>query len=163
MARTVKHVAEGFHTVTPALMVRDAERAIEFYKRAFAAEEVLRMPGPGGRGIGHAEIRIGDSMIMLSDEWPGSGISAPQALGGTTGSLHIYVADVDAAFKRAVDAGAKVLMPVADMFWGDRYGKVTDPFGHIWGLATHKEEVPPEELNRRAEAFYARMAKEQKA
>jgi PhnB protein len=138
-------------------MVKDAAAAIEFYKRAFGAEEVERMPGPGGKGVMHAEIKIGDSRIMLSDEFPGTGCSSPQTLGGTTCQLFLYVPDVDSAYQRAVSAGATATMPVADMFWGDRYGKLSDPFGHQWGLATHKEDVSPSELKRRSEEFFARM------
>ncbi|HSE91747.1 MAG TPA: VOC family protein [Methylomirabilota bacterium] len=143
-------VPEGYHTVTPYLTIRGAADAIEFYKRAFGAQETERMPGPDGKGIMHAEIRIGDSVVMLADEMPSMGCRAPQTLGGTTSYLFLYVTDVDAAFKRAVDAGAKATMPPTDMFWGDRFGKLTDPFGHEWGLATHKEDVPPEEMKRRA-------------
>lgn len=159
MAKPAKPIPEGFHTVTPYLVVKGAAQAIDFYKRAFGAEEVMRMPGPDGRTVMHAEIRIGDSMIMLADEWPGSGCDSPKTLGSTTATLHLYVQDVDAAFKRAADAGAEILMPVSDAFWGDRYGKIKDPFGHQWGLATHKEDLTPEELDRRAEEFIARMRK----
>ncbi len=153
-----KTTPEGHHSVTPYLAVKDAAKAIEFYKRAFGAQEVARMAGPGGHGIMHAEIRIGDSLLMLSDEFPGAGCASPQSLGGTTCQLFFYVPDVDAAFKRAVAAGATSRMPVSDMFWGDRYGKLTDPFGHEWGLATHKEDVAPQEMKKRAEAFFAQMA-----
>src|SRR2546425_813172 len=145
-----KRIPQGFHTVTPSLVVRSAAEAIEFYKRAFGAQELMRMPGPGGKGIMHAEIKIGDSIIFLSDEFPGMGCRSPQTLGGSTGALNLYLEDVDAAFQRAVNAGAKPSMPLADMFWGDRYGKVTDPYGHEWGLATHKEDVAPEERRRRS-------------
>jgi len=153
-----KPIPDGCHSVTPYVMVKDAAAAIEFYKRAFGAEEVERMPGPGGKGVMHAEIKIGDSLIMLSDEFPGTDCSSPQTLGGTTCQLFLYVPDVDSAYQRAVSAGATATMPVADMFWGDRYGKLPDPFGHQWGLATHKEDVSPSELKRRSEEFFARMA-----
>ena len=153
-----KAIPEGYHSVTPYLAVKDAAQAIEFYKRAFGAEEVERMAGPGGKGIMHAEIRIGDSRVMLSDEFPGAGCTSPQSLGGTTCQLFIYVPDVDSAYQQAVSAGATSTMPVSDMFWGDRYGKLTDPFGHQWGLATHKEDVSPQEMKKRAEAFFAQMA-----
>ena len=151
MGKPVSHISEGFHTVTPSLVVKGAAKAIDFYKKAFGAEEVMRMPGPEGR-VMHAEIKIGDSMIMLGDEWPDMGYKAPIP-NHITGSLHIYVPDVDKAFDRAVTAGCTVAMPVANMFWGDRYGKVTDPFGHVWGLATHVEDVPPEECAKRAAAW----------
>lgn len=144
-------------TVTPYLTVKGADRAIDFYKRAFGATEAMRMPGPDGKTVMHAEIRIGNSTVFLSDEFPdmGPGPRSPETLQGTTGTLHLGVADVDAAFKRAVDAGARVRMAPADMFWGDRYGKVIDPFGHEWGLSSPKEKVSPAEMRKRAEAFFA--------
>jgi PhnB protein len=159
MSERVKSIPEGCHTVTPYLMVRGADRAIDFYKRAFGAEELMRMPGPDGKSIMHAELRIGDSPIFLADEFPDMGSGSPQSVGGTAISLHLYVEDVDAAFKQAVSAGATVQMPVADMFWGDRYGKLIDPFGHQWGMATHKEDLTPQEIGKRAETFFAQMAK----
>ena len=137
--------------------IRGAAGAIEFYKRAFGAQEVMRMPAPGGNTVMHAEIKIGDSIIFVGDEFPDMGCRSPESLGGSAASLHIYVPDVDAAFKRAMDAGAKVRMPVMDMFWGDRYGKVADPFGHEWGLATHKEDLKPDEIAKRAAAHFAQM------
>ena len=135
----------GYHTVTPAIVVRDAVAAIDFYVRAFGAEEVTRLAGPDG-SIVHAEIRIGDSMIMLGEENPAWDARSPQTLGGTHGSLHLYVADADAAFARAVQEGATVRYPLEDAFWGDRYGKVTDPFGHEWGLAHRMKEMTEEEV-----------------
>ena len=147
----VQAIPQGYHTVTPYLVVDDASKAIDFYKRAFDAKEKSRMEGPSGK-IGHAELQIGDSMIMLADENPQMEAKAPRSLNGTTAGLFIYVKDVDAAFNRAVSAGAKVTTPVADMFWGDRYGKLTDPFGHSWSLATHKEDVAPEEMKKRMQA-----------
>jgi len=147
-------IPQGFHTVTPFLVLRNAATGLEFYKRAFGAEEVECVTGPGGK-IMHAEIRIGDSMLMLSDEFPDMGCHSPQALGGTPVSLYLYVRDVDALFKQAVAAGASALLPVTDMFWGDRYGKLADPFGHIWSLATRKEDLTPEEIGRRSEAYFA--------
>jgi PhnB protein len=153
----VKAIPDGYRTITPCLVVRDGAAAIEFYRRAFGAAERFRMPGPDGKSIMHAELQIGDSLFMLSDEMPDMGCRAPAAVGGTTGSLYLYVPDVDAAFKRAVDAGAKVLMPVTDMFWGDRFGQVEDPSGHRWGLATHTEEVEPAEMARRQRAWLASM------
>ena len=150
-------VPEGYHTVAPYLAVEDAARAIEFYTQAFGAKEVVRMDAPGGK-IGHAELEIGDSRIMLSDPFPQSSTKPPKDLGGTSFSVMMYVEDVDAAFKRAVDAGASVSMELSDMFWGDRFGSVTDPFGHSWSLATHVEDVPPEEMAERAKAAMAQMA-----
>ena len=154
----VKAVPDGYHTVTPALSLKDTAAAIDFYKKAFGAEEVCRMPGPGGQGVMHAEIKIGNSAIMLGDEWPDYPVRSPESVGATTGSLHIYVEDVDAAFQKAVSAGATASMPPADMFWGDRYAKVVDPFGHFWGLATHIEDVSPEEMARRGQEWMAQMA-----
>jgi PhnB protein len=163
MAKRAKAIPDGYHTVTPYLMVRGADRAIEFYKRAFGAEELMRMSGPDGKSIMHAEIKIGDSRIFLSEEFPEMGCRSPESLGGTASSLHLYVEDVDAAFKRAVAAGAQVKMPVADMFWGDRFGKLIDLFGHEWGMATHKEDLTPEEIRERANVFIAQMAKTQQS
>jgi PhnB protein len=150
----VKAIPEGYHTVTPHLVVRGADRAIDFYKRAFGAEEQFRIAAPDGKSLMHAEIKIGSSIVFLGDESPDMGCRSPQSLGGSAGSLNLYVEDVDAAFQRAVAAGAQVKMPVTDMFWGDRYGRVLDPFGHEWGLATHKEDVSPGEIAKRAEAFF---------
>jgi uncharacterized glyoxalase superfamily protein PhnB len=152
-------VREGYQTVTAALTVRNGAEAIEFYKKAFGAEEIMRVPGPDGKSLMHAEIRVGNSRIMLGDESPAMGCLAPVTLGGPGGSLYVYVPDVDAAFKRAIAAGAKALMPVTDMFYGDRFGQVEDPSGHRWGLATHVEDVAPEEMMRRQREFFASMAK----
>ena len=149
--KRVSPIPAGYHTVTPYLTVNDGARALDFYKRAFGARETVRMPGPGGK-VMHAEIQIGDSIVMLADEFPEMGSRAPQTLGGASGSLLIYTKDVDALFERAVAAGATVQMPLADMFWGDRYGKLLDPFGHQWELATHKEDVPRREMAKRAAA-----------
>lgn len=146
-----KPIPEGYHSVTPYLVVDDAAAAIDFYKAAFGAEEIMQLPM--GDKIGHAEIRIGDSFVMLSDEWPDMGKLGPKARGGATASLMIYLADVDAAYARAVDAGAEPERPPEDQFWGDRMGSVTDPFGHTWMLATHVEDVPEEEMQRRMAAF----------
>jgi uncharacterized glyoxalase superfamily protein PhnB len=156
-----KPIPDGYRTVTPYITVRNAADAIEFYKRAFGAQERERLPGPDGKSIMHAELKIGDSIIMLSDELPQSGTRAPQSLGGSTGYLFLYVPDVDTAFKRALGAGATVAMSLADMFWGDRFGKVADPFGHVWGLATHKEDLAPEEIGRRHQEFMAKMGRPQ--
>ncbi|MGQ0713833.1 MAG: VOC family protein [Gemmatimonadaceae bacterium] len=143
---------KGYHTVTPGICVRDAAKAIDFYKEAFGAEELDRMEGPDG-SIMHAEIRIGDSIIMLGEENPAWGTRSPQTLGGVHGSLHIYVDDADAAFARAVSAGCEVRNPLEDAFWGDRYGKVADPFGHEWGIGSRQKELSPEEMRKAAEAW----------
>jgi PhnB protein len=156
-----KQIPEGFHTVTPSITVRDGARMIDFYKQALGAQELMRMNGPDGR-LTHAEIRIGDSIVMLSDEQPEMGCRAPASVGGPTSYLFVYVPDVDAAFRQAVAAGAKALIPVADMFWGDRYGQVEDPAGQRWGLATHKEDVSPDEMARRQREFFASMAAQKK-
>ena len=153
MASKVNPIPEGYHTATPYLIVKDAARAIEFYKKAFGAIELMRMTQQDGR-IGRAEIKIGDSPIMLADEFPEMGARSPEALGGSPVSVLLYVQDVDAVFNQAVAAGAKVTRPVKDQFYGDRSGGVTDPFGHQWHIATHKEDVTPEEMKRRQEAFF---------
>ena len=152
-AQVVRPIPEGYHTLNPTLVVRNGAEAIEFYKRAFGAQELGRMTSPDGKAIWHAELQIGDSRLMLSDEFPEMSDShSPKTLGGTASSIHLYVEDADAVFQRAVDAGAAVSMPLMDAFWGDRYGKVTDPFGHSWGIATRKEEVSEEEMHRRMQA-----------
>lgn len=144
----VKPIPDGYHSVTPYLIVRGAGEAIDFCAGAFGAEEGMRIPAPHGT-IGHAEIRIGDSVVMLADEHPQMGFKAPTAHGGTPVSLLVYVKDVDARFAKAVAAGARVLRPVADQFYGDRSGTLADPFGRVWSLATHVEDVPPPEIERR--------------
>lgn len=149
---SVKHIPDGYHNVTPHLAVRGAGAALEFYAKAFGAEELVRMPGPDGTVV-HAEMQIGDSKVMLGEECPEQGATAPTTLGGSAVAMHVYVRDVDAAFARAVGAGCKVEMPPTDMFWGDRYAKLSDPFGHKWGLATHKEDVSPAEMARRMAAM----------
>ena len=158
MIKTVKPIPDGFRTITPYLTLLDGGPAIDFYKKAFGAQEVMRMPGPQGKGIMHAELRIGDSMLFLSDEFPQGDTQAPASLGGATGSVFLYVPDVDATFNKAVQAGAKAITPPADMFWGDRFAKLVDPFGHHWALATHKEDVPPDEMSRRAKDAMKQMA-----
>ena len=145
-----KPIPDGYRTVTPYIVVDDAAQAIDFYRRAFGAHEIDRVAGPDGKRVMHAEIRVGDSIVMLSDEFPQVGPRSPHALGGITGSIFLYVPDVDAAFQRAVDAGGKPVIPPADMFWGDRFGKLVDPFGHEWAMATHTEDLTPEEIRRRA-------------
>lgn len=154
MAAQVKKIPAGYHSVTPYLVVGDAARAIDFYKRAFGANELVRMGAPGGK-IGHAELKIGDSMIMLSDELMGN--RSPQTLGGSPVSIFLYVEDVDSVFNQAVKAGAKSDASPTDMFWGDRFGRLTDPFGHIWAIATHIEDVAPEEMEKRAKAAMSQM------
>ncbi|MGH9869028.1 MAG: VOC family protein [Candidatus Polarisedimenticolia bacterium] len=149
MAKPGKPIPEGFRTITPHLNVAGAAAAIEFYKKAFGAEEIQRMPGPGGK-VMHAEIRIGDSMVMLADEYPEFGNKAPTTLGGSPVTIHLYSNDVDALWDRAIKAGAKEVMPLMDAFWGDRYGQVVDPFGHKWGLGMHLEDLTPEEIGERA-------------
>jgi len=147
----------GYHTITPAIVVRDAASAIEFYKRAFGAEEIHRMAGPDG-SIMHAEIRIGDSIIMLGEENEQWGTRSPLSTNGVHGSLHIYVENADASFDRAIKAGATVRYPLEDAFWGDRYGKVTDPYGHEWGIATRVKEMSPEEMEKAGKAWMAKAA-----
>ena len=157
MPAAVKPIPDGYHSITPALTCRDAARAIEFYKAALGAQEIMRMPGPDGK-VMHAELRIGDSVLFVADEYPGMSV-APSASAPNTGSyLFLYVENVDSVFNGAVSAGARVVMPVTDMFWGDRYGKITDPFGHQWGIATHVEDVTPEEMERRSAAWAAKAA-----
>jgi PhnB protein len=148
----VKPVPDGYHTATPYLIIQGAAGALEFYKKAFAARELMRFPGPGGK-VMHAEIKIGDSLIMLADEFPEMGFRSPQALGGSPVGIALYVEDVDAVFDRAVTAGAKVVKPVQDQFYGDRSGTVTDPYGHVWTIATHKEDVSHEEIQKRMAAM----------
>ena len=153
----VKPIPEGYHTVTPYLAVDDAAEAIEYYKKAFGAKERVRMETPDGK-IGHAELEIGDSLVMLSDPFPQASTRPPKEIGGTSASVFMYVEDVDAVVQQAVDEGATVTMEVADQFWGDRFGTVTDPFGHVWSIATHVEDVPPEEMAERAKAAMAAMS-----
>ena len=150
-------IPEGYNTLTTYLAVENAAEAIEFYKRAFGARESLRMLGPDG-SIGHAELEIGDSKLMLSDPFPQSTVRPPGEIGGTTASVFMYVEDVDALVKQAVDAGATVTMEVADQFWGDRFGTVSDPFGHVWSIATHVEDLTPEQIAERGEAAMAAMS-----
>ncbi len=159
MAKSVKPIPEGYHSVTPYLVQRDTKRALEFYKKAFGAEPRMSMPGPGGR-IMHAEVKIGDSMVFMSDESPemAPDVKSPQSAGAVTSSIFLYVQDVDAVVRKAVDAGAKVNMPVADMFWGDRFGKLVDPFGHHWGIATRIADLTPEQIAKGQAEFEKKMA-----
>ena len=147
----VSPIPEGYHSVTPYLILKNAAAAIEFYKKAFGAVELLRMAAPGGK-IGHAEIKIGDSPVMLADEYPDMGFKGPESLGGTPVSLMIYVDDVDKIYPQAIAAGGKEVRPLQNQFYGDRSGTLTDPFGHVWTISTHVEDVPEEELAKRAEA-----------
>ena len=158
MASEVKPVPEGFGTVTPHLIVKGAAEAIDFYTRAFGAEELCRLECPQTGGVGHAELRIGASRVMLCEEFPQMGGVAPPTLGGSPVSIHLYVDDADAVFDRAVQAGATVAMPLADMFWGDRFGKLVDPFGHHWSVATHVEDVTPEQMRERMAAMAPAVA-----
>ena len=144
-AMTTRHIPEGMHVLTPHIICAGAADAIGFYQRAFGAEELMRLAGPDGR-LAHAAIRIGDSTLMLVDEMPEYGAFGPKALKGSPVTLHLFVPDVDAAVARAVEAGARVVMPVADQFWGDRYGQVEDPFGHRWSIATHLRDLTPEQI-----------------
>ena len=153
----VKPIPEGYQTVTPYLSVDGAAGAIDYYKRAFGAKERVRMSAPGGK-IGHAELEIGDSLVMLADALPQFTTRPPKELGGTSVSIMFYVDDVDAVVQRAADEGGTITMEVADQFWGDRFGAVTDPFGHVWTIATHIEDVPPEEMAERAKAAMAAMS-----
>jgi PhnB protein len=153
--KKVAPIPAGYHAVTPYLSISGAAQALEFYKKAFGAKEVMRMPGPDGK-LGHAEISIGGSRIMLADEYPAMSFLSPQSRGGTTVSIYIYVKDVDATVERAVAAGAKLLRPVADQFYGDRTGALEDPFGHMWHVATHKEDLSKAELRKRAEQAMAK-------
>jgi PhnB protein len=146
----VKAIPDGYHSVTPYLIIRGAAKAIDYYKEVFGATEIMRMPDPSGK-IGHAELKIGDSPVMLADEFPEMGYLSPEGRGGTPVSLMLYVPDVDATVEKAVATGAKVVKAVADQFYGDRNGTITDPFGHVWTISTHKEDVSVEEMKRRME------------
>ncbi len=156
MATKANPIPQGYHTVTPNIVVNGAAKALEFYQKAFGAEETVRMPAPDG-GIMHAEFRIGDSVIMLADEMPDMGARSPKAYGGTPVRFYVYVENVDAAWKRAVDAGGKTIMPLQDMFWGDRTGCLEDPFGHLWNLAQHVSDPTPEEMRKGQEEFFSKF------
>ena len=153
MTASTNHIPEGYHSITPYLYIAGAARAIEFYKDIFGATEVMRMGDTSGK-IGHAELKIGSSHVMLADEHPEMDIRSPQSYGGSPVGLLLYVEDVDATAERAVAAGAKLLSPLEDKFYGDRMGKLEDPFGHVWAIATHKEDVSPEEMQRRVAALH---------
>ena len=150
----VNAIPEGFTTLTPHIICKDAGAAIEFYKKAFGAEEICRMPGPDGQGVMHAEIQIGNSRLLLVDENPQWEKASPESLGGSPVTLHLYVEDCDKVFQSAVDAGATAAMPPMDTFWGDRYSKAVDPFGHHWGIATHIKDMTPEEIGAAAGEFF---------
>ncbi len=158
MSSRIKPIPSGFQTLTPHLIVKGASRAIDFYKKAFGAQEIGRLAGPDGKTILHANLKIGDSHVFLVDEFPEMGCRGPESIGGTAVTIHLYVEDVDTAFGKAVAAGAQVRMPLADMFWGDRYGVLVDPFGHARSIATHKEDVTPEEIGKRARTACAGAA-----
>ena len=151
-----KPIPEGYHTISPAMFFKDTRKAIEFYKKAFGAKERHVMPGPDGKGVMHAEIKIGDSIMMMADE--NSMVKSAESLGSTPVKFYVYVEDVDSSFKKAVEAGSKVEMPVQDMFWGDRMGSLKDPFGYCWSLATHKKDPTPAEMKKGAEHACAEMA-----
>jgi PhnB protein len=152
MSDKVKPIPDGYHSITPYLIVKGGSAAIEFYKKVFGAAEVMRIPGPDGK-VGHTEIRIGDSVVMLADEHLEMGAKSPQTIGGSPVSILLYVEDVDAVIRKAVAAGAKIQRPVEDKFYGDRMGTVDDPYGHVWHVATHTENVTPEEMKKRAAQF----------
>ena len=150
----VRSIPEGYHSITPYLIISEAARAIHWYKTAFGAEEILRMDDPNGSKVTHAELKIGDSHIMLADEYPAMGYRSPKTLGGAGISLLLYVKDVDKVVKHAVEAGAKLERPVQDQFYGDRTGTIQDPFGHVWSIATHIEDVSPEEMQERSKKAF---------
>lgn len=156
MSKPVSPIPEGYHHITPYLIVSNGAKALEYYKRVFGATELYRMDGPGGT-IMHAEMKIGDSPFMLADEQPEGGYRSPQAFGGTPVSLMLYVEDVDAVVDRAVKEGASLVRAVEDQFYGDRTGTIADPFGHVWTIGTHKEDVPPEEMERRLAAMSSKQ------
>jgi PhnB protein len=157
MPKKVKPIPSGYQALTPTLVVNGGKDALAWYKKVFGGKIGLTMPGPDGKRIMHAEISIGDSKFFLSDEDPAMGARSPGTLGGTTGGIHVYTPNADATFKKAVAAGAKPDMPPVDMFYGDRFAAFTDPFGHMWAVATHQEDVPPKEMAKRAEAWAAQM------
>lgn len=154
-----KAIPEGYHSITPMFVLKDARKAIEFYKRAFGAQEQFAMPRPDGKGVMHAEVRIGDSIIMLGEENPQQACKSAESIGGSPVSFYIYLENVDEAFRIALEAGAEVRMPVQDTFWGDRVGTVQDPFGYIWTLATHIEDLTPQEIQEGAQSFFAEMCR----
>ena len=154
MSSNVNPIPDGFHTITPSLIVKDAAKAIEFYKEALGAEEIMRLTSPDGAMVVHSELKIGNSIIFVTDEFPEMNSNSPKTLGGTPVSLYMYVEDADAAHAKATAAGAESLMPVEEMFWGDRFGLVADPFGHTWGFSTHVKELTPEEITKASNDFF---------
>lgn len=158
----VRAVPEGFHSITPYLTVNNAAAAIDFYKRAFEARETSRLYGPDKKNIINAELKIGDSKVLLSDEFPHEGSRSPSSIGGTAVTLHIYTEDVERVFNQAVSAGATVVMPLMDAFWGDRYGQLKDPFGHIWSIATHQQDLSQQEIQKAGESVMKEMMSSQK-
>ncbi|MFB5647110.1 MAG: VOC family protein [Candidatus Nitrosomaritimum yanchengensis] len=154
----VKPIPDGFHSITPAIVVNNAKEAIEFYKKAFNAKEIYTFPTPDGK-ILHSMFQIGDSRVMMSDEFPSMGIKSPTTVGGTSVTLHLYVEEADKIFKQAVNAGAIITMPIMHAFWGDRYGIVMDPYGHMWAIATHKIDMTPEGLRKAGEEYFASLKK----
>lgn len=154
---SVKPIPDGYSTVTPTITVREAAKAIEFYKKAFDAQEIFRFPSPDGKTIMHAEIKIGNSIIMLNDEMPQMNCNSPQSLGGTGSSIFLYVSDADTTFNKAVSNGAKPQMPLMDAFWGDRFGSIQDPFGHVWSIATRKKDMTPEEIKKAGQEAFKNM------
>jgi len=152
-------IPDGFQTTTPSLVVDNSKEAIEFYKKAFNAKEILSEPSPNGK-IMHAMIQIGNSFVMMSDEIPGMGCKSPTSVGDTTVTIHLYVEDADKIFNQAVNAGAKVTMPITDTFWGDRRGTISDPFGHSWSIATHQKDLSPEEMKKAGEEYFANIEKQ---
>ena len=159
MSESVKIIPEDYHSINPYLVVRNAEKAIEFYKKAFNAEERFRMHGPDGKTIMHAELKIGDSVFMLTEESPDMKALSPESIGGSPISLYVYVKNVDGVFNQAVSEGATALYPVRDQFYGDRSGYLKDPFGHLWTIATHKKDLSPDQLRKAGEAFFEEMSK----
>jgi PhnB protein len=159
MSSQVKRVPEGFHTITPGLVVNGAQKAIEFYKEAFGAEIISVKTDPDGAKVLHSEIKIGDSRFFVNDEFPEMGACGPKTVGGSPVSLNMYVEDADAVFNKAVAAGATVLMPLADQFWGDRWGMVTDPFGHIWSVASHVADISEEDIDKASEEYFNKSGK----
>ena len=152
----VKSIPDGFHTTTPSLVVDNSKKAIEFYKKAFNAKEIYQMPTPDGKTM-HAMIQIGDSFVMMSDEFPQMGARSPKSVGGTSTTVYLYVDDADKIYNQAIEAGAKPTMPIMDAFWGDRFGSILDPFGHSWGIATHKKDMSPEEMQQAAKEFMSQQ------
>ena len=157
----VRAIPEGFHSITPYLTVNNTAAAIEFYKRAFEARETSRLYDPDGKNIINAELKIGDSIVLLSDEFPQESSRSPSSIGGTAVTLHIYSEDVDRVFNQAISAGATVVMPIMNAFWGDRYGQLKDPFGHIWSIATHKKDLSQEEIQKAGESVMREMMSSQ--